>query len=222
MVEDNYKQRGLRAKLVRKISQKGIRDVRVLEAIGKVPRHVFFDNALLSHAYEDKAFPIGEGQTISQPYTVAVQTELLGVKPGDKVLEIGTGSGYQACILLEMGARVYTIEFNRKLYEGTKKFLPEMGYHPYFFFGDGSKGLPIRAPYDKIVVTAGAPVIPEALIEQLANHGVLVIPVGGRDQQTMVRITKENNVIRKEEFDTFAFVPLLGKEGWKEGRQKTD
>jgi protein-L-isoaspartate(D-aspartate) O-methyltransferase len=195
MVEDNYKQRGLRAKLVEKLRQKGIRDEGVLKAIGTVPRHVFFDNALLGHAYEDKAFPIGEGQTISQPYTVAIQTELLGVKPGDKVLEIGTGSGYQACILLEMGAKVYTIEFNRNLYERTRDFLPELGYHPYFFFGDGSKGLPVRAPYDKIVVTAGAPVIPESLIEQLADKGVLVIPVGGRDKQTMVRLTKRNGVV---------------------------
>lgn len=214
MVEDNYRQRGLRAKLVKKLRQKGIRDEAVLEAIGKVPRHVFFDNALLSHAYEDKAFPIGEGQTISQPYTVAFQTELLQVKAGDKVLEIGTGSGYQACVLMELGAKVYTIEYNKKLYDRTKEFLPELGYHPFFFHGDGSKGLPIRAPYDKILVTAGAPVIPDALIQQLANHGVLVIPVGGRDKQVMVRITKVNGAVRKEEFDTFAFVPLLGKEGW--------
>lgn len=215
MVEDNYKQRGLRAKLVRKLRQKGIRNEKVLEAIGKVPRHVFFDPALLNHAYEDKAFPIGEGQTISQPYTVAVQTELLGVKAGDKILEIGTGSGYQACILLELGAKVYTIEYNEKLYQRTRDFLPQLGYHPFFFLGDGTKGVPIRAPYNGIVVTAGAPVVPDALVEQLANDGVLVIPVGGRDHQTMIRITKHNGVVRKEEFDTFAFVPLLGKQGWK-------
>jgi protein-L-isoaspartate(D-aspartate) O-methyltransferase len=214
MVEDNYRQRGLRAKLVKKLRQKGIRDEGVLEAIGRVPRHVFFDNALLNHAYEDKAFPIGEGQTISQPYTVAFQTELLGVKAGDKVLEIGTGSGYQACILLEMGAKVYTIEYNRTLYERTKDLLPQLGYHPYFFLGDGSKGLPVRAPYDKIVVTAGAPVVPDALVQQLANPGVLVVPVGGRDKQTMMRVTRKDGVVRTEEFDTFAFVPLLGKEGW--------
>ncbi|MBL7846616.1 MAG: protein-L-isoaspartate(D-aspartate) O-methyltransferase [Cyclobacteriaceae bacterium] len=220
MIEDNYKQRGLRGKLVRKLRQKGIADERVLEAIGKVPRHVFFDDALLNHAYEDKAFPIGEGQTISQPYTVAFQTELLGVKPGDKVLEIGTGSGYQACVLLELGAKVYTIEFNRKLYERTKDFLPALGYHPYFFFGDGSKGVPLRAPYDKIIVTAGAPVVPDSLVQQLANHGVLVVPVGGRDKQTMVRITKNNGQLKKEEFDTFAFVPLLGKEGWNPNDRK--
>ncbi len=215
MVEDNYKQRGLRGKLVQKLRKKGIKSEPVLAAVGKVPRHVFFDDALLHHAYEDKAFPIGEGQTISQPYTVAFQTELLNVKPGDKVLEIGTGSGYQACILLELGAKVYTIEYNRNLYEKTRDFLPVMGYKPYFFFGDGSKGLPVRAPYDKIIVTAGAPVIPDALVQQLADNGVLVVPVGGRDKQTMVRITKKNGIVKKEEFDTFAFVPLLGKEGWK-------
>jgi protein-L-isoaspartate(D-aspartate) O-methyltransferase len=215
MIEDNYKQRGLRGKLVTKLRQKGILDEAVLKAIGKVPRHVFFDDALLGHAYQDKAFPIGEGQTISQPYTVAFQSELLGVKPGDKVLEIGTGSGYQACVLLEMGAKVYTIEYNKILYQKTREFLPELGYQPYFFLGDGSKGVPVRAPYDKIIVTAGAPVIPEALVQQLSDRGVLVVPVGGRDKQTMVRITKKNGVTKKEEFDTFAFVPLLGKEGWK-------
>src|SRR5688572_19575285 len=163
MFEDNYKQRGLRNKLVKTLEKKGIKDPRVLAAISKVPRHFFFENALLEHAYQDKAFPIGEGQTISQPYTVAFQTEKLEIKPGDKVLEIGTGSGYQACILVEMGARVYTIEYNKTLFERTKEFLPQMGYRPYFFFGDGSKGLTNRAPFDKIIVTAGAPVVPSAL-----------------------------------------------------------
>ena len=215
MVEDNYKQRGLRGKLVRKLRQKGIREERLLAAIGNVPRHVFFDDALLGHAYQDKAFPIGEGQTISQPYTVAFQTEKLEIKPGDKVLEIGTGSGYQACILLEMGAKVYTIEYNRKLYEKTRNFLPELGYHPFFFFGDGSKGLPVRAPYDKIIVTAGAPVVPEALIDQLAENGILVVPVGDREKQKMVKLTKRNGKLFKEEFDFFSFVPLLGEQGWK-------
>src|SRR5688572_30910479 len=133
MFEDNYKQRGLRNKLVKTLQKKGISDPRVLAAIGKVPRHVFFENALLGHAYEDKAFPIGEGQTISQPYTVAFQTEKLEIRAGDKILEIGTGSGYQACVLMEMGARVYTIEYNRKLYDQTRLFLPQIGYSPYFF-----------------------------------------------------------------------------------------
>ncbi|HWA33868.1 MAG TPA: protein-L-isoaspartate(D-aspartate) O-methyltransferase [Cyclobacteriaceae bacterium] len=215
MIEDNYRQRGLRVKLVQKLRKKGIRDERVLAAIGKVPRHAFFDDALLSHAYEDKAFPIGEGQTISQPYTVAFQTEKLAVKPGDKVLEIGTGSGYQACVLLEMGAKVYTIEYNKTLYEGTREFLPQLGYNPFFFFGDGSKGLPVRAPYDKIIVTAGAPTVPEALIKQLADNGVLVVPVGNRDKQMMLRLTKKGDKVIQEEFDFFSFVPLLGEKGWK-------
>lgn len=216
MFEDNYKQRGLRNKLVGILKKKGISDGRVLAAIGKVPRHLFFDNALLEHAYQDKAFPIGEGQTISQPYTVAFQTEKLEIRPGDKVLEIGTGSGYQACILLELGAQVYTIEYNRRLYEMTRTFLPQMGYKPYFFYGDGSKGLPSKAPFDKIIVTAGAPVIPTALTAQLAEGGILVIPVGDREKQKMVRIRKKGDSLVKEEFDNFAFVPLLGEEGWEE------
>ncbi len=215
MVEDNYKQRGLRNKLVKKLASKGIADERVLQAVSKVPRHVFFDDALLGHAYEDKAFPIGEGQTISQPYTVAFQTEKLEVKPGDKVLEIGTGSGYQAAILVQMGAKVYTIEFNRKLYEKTKEFLPTLGYKPFFFFGDGSKGIPAKAPYDKILVTAGAPIIPNALVDQLAEDGILIIPVGDREKQKMVKIKKTKGKLVKEEFDYFAFVPLLGEQGWK-------
>ncbi|MBX2962711.1 MAG: protein-L-isoaspartate(D-aspartate) O-methyltransferase [Cyclobacteriaceae bacterium] len=215
MLEDNYKQRGLRNKLVKILRNKGIKDEQVLAAIGKVPRHVFFDNALLEHAYQDKAFPIGEGQTISQPYTVAFQTEKLEIKPGDKVLEIGTGSGYQACILLELGAKVYTIEYNKKLYETAKSFLPKLGYKPFFFFGDGSKGIPTKAPFDKIIVTAGAPVIPEALLNQLNEGGILVIPVGDRERQTMMRIRKKNGQHVKEAFDYFSFVPLLGEQGWR-------
>lgn len=214
MLEDNYKQRGLRNKLLKILQNKGINDPRVLAAINKVPRHFFFENALLEHAYQDKAFPIGEGQTISQPYTVAFQTEKLEIQPGNKVLEIGTGSGYQACILLEMGARVYTIEYNRILFEKTRDFLPQMGYRPYFFYGDGSKGLPAKAPFDRILVTAGAPVIPDALVEQLANNGFLVIPVGNRERQVMVRIQRQGDQIHKEEFSNFAFVPLLGEQGW--------
>ncbi len=214
MVEDDYKLRGLRNKLVKKLREKGIKDERVLEAIGRVPRHVFFENALLDHAYQDKAFPIGEGQTISQPYTVAFQSEKLEIKPGDRVLEIGTGSGYQACILLEMGAKVYTIEYNRTLYERVKAILPRLGYKPYFFHGDGSKGLPSKAPYDKILVTAGAPVVPVALTDQLGEGGILVIPVGDREKQTMLQIRKKDGKFIQTEFSNFAFVPLLGKEGW--------
>ena len=215
MFEDSYKQRGLRQKLVKKLTEKGIKDERVLAAINKVPRHVFFENALLEHAYQDKAFPIGEGQTISQPYTVAFQSEKLEIKPGDKVLEIGTGSGYQACVLMEMGAKVYTIEYNRKLYELTRDFLPQIGYKPYFFYGDGSKGLPAKAPFNKIIVTAGAPVVPAALTDQLSEGGILVIPVGDREKQVMLSIKKKEGKLSREEFSNFAFVPLLGEKGWK-------
>lgn len=214
-MEDSYKHRGLRNKLVKKLASKGIRDERVLNAIGHVPRHIFFDQALLSHAYEDKAFPIGEGQTISQPYTVAFQTEKLELKTGDKVLEIGTGSGYQCCVLLEMGATVYSIEYNHKLYEKTKSLLPTLGYRAAFLVhGDGSKGLPAKAPFDKILVTAGAPVVPKALTDQLSEGGILIIPVGGRDFQKMLRIRKVNGQLVEEQFADFVFVPLLGESGW--------
>lgn len=215
MFEDNYKLRGLRNNLVKKLRGKGIADERVLVAVGKVPRHVFFENALIEHAYQDKAFPIGEGQTISQPYTVAFQSEKLEIKPGDRVLEIGTGSGYQACILLELGAKVYTIEYNQKLYEIVRELLPRIGYKPHFFYGDGSKGLPSKAPFDKIIVTAGAPIVPTALTEQLAENGILVIPVGNREKQTMLQIRKSNGGLVTKEFANFAFVPLLGHGGWR-------
>lgn len=215
-MEDNYRHKGMRRSLVRIITEKGITDSNVLSAIGKIPRHYFFDNALVEHAYQDKAFPIGEGQTISQPYTVAFQTEKLNIKSGDKVLEVGTGSGYQACVLLEVGANVYTIEFNKALYERTKVFLPKMGYSPKFFYGDGSQGLETHAPYDKIIVTAGAPTVPSALIKQLNIGGILIIPVGDHKKQRMLRITKESDKkIKKESFDYFSFVPLLGEQGWK-------
>ncbi|MEM9391807.1 MAG: protein-L-isoaspartate(D-aspartate) O-methyltransferase [Bacteroidota bacterium] len=214
-MEDGYKHRGLRRQLVRTLEKKGIQSSAVLDAINKVPRHFFFDEALLAHAYQDKAFPIGEGQTISQPYTVAFQSEKLEIKPNDKVLEIGTGSGYQACILLAMGAKVYTIEYNQKLYERTRKFLPGIGYRPKFFHGDGSQGLLKHAPYDKIIVTAGAPNVPTSLINQLNKGGILIIPVGDNKKQQMLRLTKvDDKKIKKETFDHFSFVPLLGKEGW--------
>ncbi|MBL3658474.1 protein-L-isoaspartate(D-aspartate) O-methyltransferase [Fulvivirga sediminis] len=214
-MEDSYKHRGMRRSLVKILKTKGITDSGVLQAISKIPRHFFFDNALLGHAYQDKAFPIGEGQTISQPYTVAFQSEKLEIRPQDKILEIGTGSGYQACVLVEMGATVYTIEYNKVLYERTRKFLPKMGYKPKFFCGDGSKGLPRYAPYDKIIVTAGAPSVPSSLIKQLAVGGILIIPVGDNEKQKMLKITKvEDKKLKKEEFDYFSFVPLLGDEGW--------
>lgn len=215
-MEDTYRQRGMRNALVRKIKEKGISDNQVLQAIGKVPRHVFFDQAFLEHAYQDKAFPIGEGQTISQPYTVAYQTQLLQVKAGDKILEIGTGSGYQACILLEMGARLYTIEFNPVLHRQARDMLQHLGFtNVVFIHGDGSQGWPEQAPYDAIVVTAAAPVIPEPLIQQLNIGGRLVIPVGNASKQKMLRIIKEDEKkLRKETFDNFSFVPLVGKHGW--------
>ena len=219
MIEDSYRHRGLRQKLVEKLRQKGILNEAVLAAVGKVPRHAFFDGALLSHAYEDKAFPIGEGQTISQPFTVAFQSEKLMVSAGQRVLEIGTGSGYQACVLLELGAVVYTIEYNERLFERTRNFLPEMGYHPFFVLGDGSKGLRSKAPFDRILVTAGAPVVPTELKEQLAENGVLVIPVGTLEKQQMLRITRKGSTFTTEEFDNFAFVPLLGKDGWNGGNK---
>ncbi|MTI32323.1 protein-L-isoaspartate(D-aspartate) O-methyltransferase [Xanthovirga aplysinae] len=216
MLEDSYKHKGMRNALVKEISSKGIKDERVLAAFLTVPRHYFFEKAFLEHAYQDKAFPIGEGQTISQPYTVAIMTELLKVQEGDKVLEIGTGSGYQACILEAMGAEVYTIEYNKVLYERALHFLPKIGYNPTILCGDGSEGVPQYAPYDKIIVTAGAPTVPSALIDQLKVGGVLIIPVGNRLSQKMIRIIKETETkLIKEEHHNFCFVPLLGKSGWK-------
>lgn len=215
-LEDSYKHKGMRRGLVRKLREKGITNERVLEAIGKVPRHFFFDPIFDMHAYQDKAFPIAEGQTISQPYTVAFQTNLLGFKPGDKILEIGTGSGYQCCILLELGAQVVTIEYKAKLSATAKKMLNMMGYDTNFVIGDGSKGLPKYAPYDGILVTAGAPTVPETLLQQLKIGGKLVIPVGDLNQQRMLQVTKvtENDTVTQE-YSNFSFVPLLGDKGWK-------
>lgn len=214
-LEDSYKHKGQRKALVKLLKEKGIKSDLVLEAINKLPRHFFFDSALESHAYEDKAFPIGEGQTISQPYTVAFQTELLDIKPGEKVLEIGTGSGYQGTILYLLGAEVHTIEYQPKLYERTKKFLGKLGISLNFYFGDGSQGIPKQAPFDKIIVTAGAPIVPNSLLNQLKVGGILVIPVGDKKTQKMLKLTKQSpSKILKQEFNNFAFVPLLGKEGW--------
>jgi protein-L-isoaspartate(D-aspartate) O-methyltransferase len=216
MFEDSYRHKGMRRALIRTLAEKGIREQKVLDAMLKVPRHVFFDQAFLEHAYQDKAFPIGEGQTISQPYTVAIQTELLDIRPGDKVLEIGTGSGYQCCILLELGARVYTIEYVKSLHQQAKTMLPAMGYRAHFIHGDGSKGYKPFAPYDKIIVTAGAPSLPDELIRQLAVPGKLVIPVGGSERQKMLTIEKlPGDKIIKQEHNYFSFVPLMGEQGWK-------
>ena len=206
----------MRKQLVKEVAEKGIKSRAVLEAIGKVPRHFFFEKIFDVHAYDDKAFPIGEGQTISQPYTVAFQTELLGVNPGDEILEIGTGSGYQGAILLEMGAKLFTIEYQWKLYEKTSKFLSELGYKANFYHGDGSKGLAEKAPYNGILVTAGAPTVPEDLIKQLKIGGRLVIPVGDNKKQRMVLIQKISRTkLTKKAYDNFSFVPLLGEKGWK-------
>lgn len=212
---DNYREKGARKQLVEILKRKGIEDEGVLKAIGKVPRHFFFDETFWKQAYKDIAFPIGEGQTISQPYTVAYQTQLLHISKGDKVLEIGTGSGYQTCILLELGAKVYTIERQEKLFERTKQVLPYMGYHPNFFLGDGSRGIAEHAPYDKIIVTAGAPTVPDVLLKQLNVGGILVIPVGDEEKQKMVTVLKVGeNDYEKIVLDTFRFVPLVGDKAW--------
>ena len=212
---DTYRHKGLRRRLLKTIQAKGIDNEDVLRAMGAVPRHVFFDNALLEHAYEDKAFPIGEGQTISQPYTVAFQTQLLGDIRDQRVLEVGTGSGYQASVLCAMGARVFSIEYNERLYVATRRLLPKLGYYPHLLHGDGTLGCASFAPYAAILVTAAAPRIPQALLDQLNTHGRLVIPLGGRDQQQMLRITKQKDgSYQKEELDYFSFVPLRGADGW--------
>lgn len=207
---DTYRHKGMRKKLVDKIRNQGITDENVLSAINKIPRHVFLDSSFLEYAYDDKPFPIGSGQTISQPYTVAYQSQLLEVKRGHKVLEIGTGSGYQACVLEELGAKVYTIERQRKLFQKTKVFINELGYKIKFFYGDGNNGVPAFAPYDRILITAAAPDIPEELLSQLKPGGILVAPVGKGGVQTMVRITlNENKEITEEHFGNFRFVPML-------------
>ena len=208
---DSYRHQGLRKLLVQNIRQKGIANQQVLNAIETVPRHFFFDSSFLEYAYEDKPFPIGAGQTISQPYTVAFQTELLQVRKNDKILEIGTGSGYQACILAELGAKVFTIERQKSLFDRTSKFLPVVGYPTIkSFFGDGYKGLPAFAPFDKVIVTAAAPYIPDALLEQLKPGGILVIPVGANDIQTMTTVTRNaDNTYSKKEYGAFRFVPML-------------
>ncbi|MBE0650125.1 MAG: protein-L-isoaspartate(D-aspartate) O-methyltransferase [Bacteroidales bacterium] len=209
-MEDNYRHKGMRKKLVDEIRKKGILDEQILEAINAVPRHLFMDSSFLQFAYEDKPFPIGSGQTISQPYTVAFQTQLLDVKPGAKILEIGTGSGYQACVLAEMGAEVYSIERQKKLYEKTKKFLSKFQYKLHLFCGDGYLGLPKHAPFDGILITAAAPEIPQTLVDQMKVGGVLVIPLGGTSTQTMYRMVKmEDGSLAKEAFGEFRFVPLL-------------
>jgi len=207
---DSFEAKGLRKKLVDSLRQKGINDEEVLRAMNRVPRHLFMDPAFLSHAYVDKAFPITSGQTISQPYTVAVQTCLLQVKKRDKVLEVGTGSGYQSAILAEMGVKVYTIERYRELYQKAQGILNSLGYNIHFFFGDGYEGKPQYGPFDGIVITAAAPEIPEALLSQLKIGGRLVVPLGKADFQvmTVVQRTGEESY-EHTEHGNFVFVPML-------------
>lgn len=209
-MKDTFKHKGLRQKLVETVKSKGIKDENVLEAIGNIPRHLFMDSGFLDHAYQDKAFPIAADQTISQPYTVAFQTELLQVKKGDKILEIGTGSGYQCAVLCELGAKVYSIERQQELFKKTSKFLPKLGYMPKkLIFGDGYKGLPEEAPFDGIIVTAGAPFVPKPLLAQLKIGGRLVIPVGDDVQKMTLFIRKGTKEFEKHELGDFRFVPLL-------------
>jgi protein-L-isoaspartate(D-aspartate) O-methyltransferase len=214
--EDTYRHKGLRKKLTELLKEKGITDVNVLAAINNIPRHFFLDSAFDEIAYENRAFPISDGQTISHPYTVAYQTQLLQIKPFDKILEIGTGSIYQASVLAEMGAKVFTIERQKNLFEKTKNFIFKAKYpNLKFFFGDGYEGLPTYAPFDKVIITAAAPFIPPKLLEQLKPGGIMVIPVDEGDQQRMLRITKNaDGSITEEAFDNFSFVPMLtGKNG---------
>ncbi len=207
---DSLRHQGLRKRLVDGLRIKGIKDQKVLDAIARIPRHLFMDSSFIQFAYKDQAFPIGAGQTISQPYTVAFQTMLLQIEPNDKVLEIGTGSGYQAAVLLELGANVYTIERQKELYLKVQQLLPELGYYPKFFYGDGYKGLPTYGPFDKIIVTAGAPFIPDDLISQLRVGGRMVIPLGPSEKQIMnVIIRTGEEDFKKETHGTFIFVPML-------------
>ncbi|MGZ3900584.1 MAG: protein-L-isoaspartate(D-aspartate) O-methyltransferase [Bacteroidia bacterium] len=214
--EDEYLFKGKRKRLVEQLKSKGIKNEQVLSALEKVPRHLFFDNttarpALLDHAYSDKALPIGAGQTISHPYTVAFQTEQLELKSGDKVLEIGTGCGYQTAVLLEMGVKVYSIERQKTLFDKTKIFLPHIGYTgAKLIYGDGYKGLPQFAPFDKIIVTAGAPYIPNDLLEQLRVGGIMLIPIGEGEAQEMIWLKKNSATgFDKKTLGSFKFVPLL-------------
>lgn len=215
-MQDTYRHKGLRKQLAEIVSKKGISNKDVLKAIEIIPRHLLIpDNALHKFAYEDKPFPIGSGQTISQPYTVAFQTELLEIKKREKVLEIGTGSGYQTAVLLELGAKVFSIERQKALYDRTKEMLPKLGYlGAKLFYGDGYIGLPAFAPFDKIIVTAGAPFIPEDLLTQLKVGGIMVIPVGEGNVQQMKKITKlSNNQFDTQNLGDFRFVPLLKDKG---------
>ena len=212
---DQYKYKGMRKRLAELIAHKGKFNPAILKAVVEIPRHFFLDSAFAEQAYEDKAFSIGEGQTISQPYTVVYQTQLLDINPGEKILEIGTGSGYQACVLAAIGAKVYSIERIPKLSDQAKIVIKHLGYHVKLYTGDGTLGLPKQAPFDKILVTAAAPETPQALLNQLVIGGYLVIPVGNKSTQQMMRIQRLGpEEFHEERFDNFKFVPLIGEEGW--------
>ena len=216
ILEDNYRHKGLRKQLVDQLRTKGITDEAVLAAIGEVPRHIFLDSSFVELAYQDMAFPIGSGQTISQPSTVAFQTQILNLEKGMKVLEIGTGSGYQACVLAAMGAKVFSIERQRNLYFKTKEIIEQLPFRVKTFLGDGFAGLPTYAPFDRIIITAGAPSIPDALLQQMKTGGIMVIPMDNTEGegQTMLRITKlEDGSLKKESFGDFKFVPMLKEIG---------
>ena len=207
---DSFMHKGMRKRLVEELATKGINDTRVLEAINSIPRHQFLDTAFVNFAYQDKAFPIGSGQTISQPYTVAFQSQLLEVKPYEKILEVGTGSGYQAAVLDLLEADVYTIERQRELFKDTKEFLPKLGYNCRFVYGDGYKGLPKFAPFDKIIITCGAPFVPDELLAQLKVGGKMVAPIGDSDVQLMHLIEKISETENKiTTHGNFSFVPML-------------
>lgn len=207
---DSYKYKGLRERLVNSLREKGINQEPVLQAMLKIPRHFFMAKGFEERAYQDNAFPIAAGQTISQPYTVAFQTSLLEIKPIDKVLEIGTGSGYQAAVLLELGAKVYTMERQKELYKSAQILLRKLGYMPFCFYKDGYEGLPTYGPFDKILITAGAPKIPETLIKQLKTNGILVAPIGNSENQDMIKLTKISETEYKtQNLGKFAFVPML-------------
>lgn len=208
---DSYRHKGLRQQLVAELKSKGITDERILKAFSEIPRHYFLEKTFADWAYKDVAFPIDADQTISQPYTVAMQTTLLDIQQGDKILEIGTGSGFQACVLYHMGAKVYTIERQKTLFDKTEKFLHHIGYgNVRTLFGDGYEGSPRFAPFDKIIITAGAPEIPQKLLQQLSPGGLMVIPYGAGETQKMLRITKQtDNTLKTETFGNFRFVPFL-------------
>lgn len=209
-MKDTAKHQGLRNQLVKLLQEKGIVDKNVLNAINKIPRHLFLNSSFEDYAYQDKAFPIGAGQTISQPYTVAFQSQLLEIKKDDKILEIGTGSGYQTAVLCLMGAKVFSVERQNELFKQTSALLPKLGIRPkHLSFGDGYKGLPNHAPFDSIIVTAGAPTIPKPLMAQLKIGGRLIIPVGDKNQIMTMLIRKNETQFEKHEFGDFKFVPLL-------------